>query len=75
MDWLWLLCREVPPGGPLTGEFINDPDEKLAWLPFWRDHVMAAIGGTEGEEIAHQTGTAAAMNSAHHIASKECRSP
>lgn len=31
----WLLCREVPPGGPIVGQFINDPDE-LAWNAFWR---------------------------------------
>lgn len=31
----WLLCREVPPGGPLVGQFVDRPDE-LAWLAFWR---------------------------------------
>jgi transcriptional regulator with XRE-family HTH domain len=31
----WLLCRGVPPGGPLVGQFIDDPDE-LAWVAFWR---------------------------------------
>jgi hypothetical protein len=31
----WLLCRIVPPGGPLAGQFIDDGDE-LAWLAFWR---------------------------------------
>jgi transcriptional regulator with XRE-family HTH domain len=40
----WLLCREVPPGGPLTGEFIDRPDE-LAWIAFWR-------GLTQGERAA-----------------------
>jgi transcriptional regulator with XRE-family HTH domain len=30
----WLLCREVPPGGPLVGKFIDDPDT-LAWVRFW----------------------------------------
>ncbi len=32
----WLLCRKPPPGGPLAGQFVDDPDE-LAWLDFWRD--------------------------------------
>jgi transcriptional regulator with XRE-family HTH domain len=31
----WLLCREVPTGGPLIGQFVDDPEE-LAWLAFWR---------------------------------------
>ena len=31
----WLLCRTVPAGGPLTGEFIDLQDE-LAWVMFWR---------------------------------------
>jgi len=31
----WLLCRDVPTGGPLVGEFIDDPDE-LAFAHFWR---------------------------------------
>lgn len=31
----WLLCRKVPPGGPLVGEFLEDPDE-LALVHFWR---------------------------------------
>lgn len=31
----WLLGRSVPAGGPLVGQFINDPDE-LAWLNFWK---------------------------------------
>lgn len=31
----WLLCRDVPAGGPLVGKFVNDPDE-LAWLAFWK---------------------------------------
>ena len=31
----WLIGRAVPPGGPLVGQFVNDPDE-LAWLNFWR---------------------------------------
>jgi transcriptional regulator with XRE-family HTH domain len=31
----WLLCRPSPVGGPLVGEFINDPDE-LAIAHFWR---------------------------------------
>jgi hypothetical protein len=44
MDRLWLLCREVPPGGPLTGQVVDHLDE-LAWLVFRRDHVIAAIGG------------------------------
>lgn len=30
----WLLCRTVPPGGPLVGQFVDDPD-KLALLDFW----------------------------------------
>lgn len=29
----WLLLREVPPGGPLVGKFVDDPDE-LAWVAF-----------------------------------------
>jgi transcriptional regulator with XRE-family HTH domain len=32
----WLLCRTVPPGGPLVGQFVENPDE-LAILRFWRD--------------------------------------
>lgn len=32
----WLLSRSVPPGGPLSGEFVNDADE-LAWIHFWRN--------------------------------------
>lgn len=31
----WLICREVPPGGPLTGQFVEDSDE-LSLLAFWR---------------------------------------
>jgi transcriptional regulator with XRE-family HTH domain len=31
----WLICREVPPGGPLLGQFIDRPDE-LAWVNFYR---------------------------------------
>lgn len=31
----YLLCREVPPGGPLLGEFIESPNE-LAVIAFWR---------------------------------------
>lgn len=31
----WLLCREVPAGGPLAGQFVDRPDE-LAWIAFWR---------------------------------------
>jgi transcriptional regulator with XRE-family HTH domain len=31
----WLLCRQVPPGGPLTGQFVEDRDE-LALIDFWR---------------------------------------
>jgi transcriptional regulator with XRE-family HTH domain len=31
----WLHCREVPPGGPLVGQFIEDLDE-LALINFWR---------------------------------------
>jgi transcriptional regulator with XRE-family HTH domain len=31
----WLLCREIPPGGPLTGQFVEDSDE-LSLLAFWR---------------------------------------
>jgi len=30
----WLLGRKVPPGGPLVGKFIDDPDA-LAWVGFW----------------------------------------
>ena len=30
----WLLARDVPPGGPLIGQFVDDAD-KLAWLAFW----------------------------------------
>lgn len=30
----WLLCRKVPPGGPLVGKFVDDPDE-LAIADFW----------------------------------------
>jgi len=30
----WLLCRNVPEGGPLVGKFIDDPD-KLAFVDFW----------------------------------------
>ena len=30
----WLLGRRVPPGGPLVGQFVEDPD-KLALLQFW----------------------------------------
>jgi hypothetical protein len=58
MDRLWLLCCEVPPGGPLTGQVVDHLDE-LAWLAFWRDHVMASIGGTERDDVGHQPGTAA----------------
>ena len=32
----WLVCRSVPPGGPLVGKFVDDPDE-LAWLAFWQN--------------------------------------
>src|SRR5579859_2701754 len=32
----WLLGRKVPTGGPLLGQFVDDPDE-LAWLNFWRE--------------------------------------
>lgn len=32
----WLLSRKPPTGGPLVGDFVDDPDE-LAWLSFWRD--------------------------------------
>lgn len=35
----WLLCRKVPPGGPLVGEFLEDPDE-LALVHFWRSLSM-----------------------------------
>jgi transcriptional regulator with XRE-family HTH domain len=31
----WLLCRTVPPGGPLVGYFVEDRQE-LAWLAIWR---------------------------------------
>lgn len=31
----WLLGRDIPVGGPLVGQFVDDPDE-LAWLTFWR---------------------------------------
>jgi transcriptional regulator with XRE-family HTH domain len=31
----WLLCRDLPAGGPLAGQFVNNPDE-LSWLAFWR---------------------------------------
>jgi len=31
----WLYCREVPPGGPLLGQFI-DSAEELAWVAFYR---------------------------------------
>jgi transcriptional regulator with XRE-family HTH domain len=31
----WLLCRSVPPSGPLVGQFIDSLDE-LAWVAFWR---------------------------------------
>jgi transcriptional regulator with XRE-family HTH domain len=30
----WLIGRNVPPGGPLVGKFIDDPDT-LAWVRFW----------------------------------------
>ena len=30
-----LLCRKIPPGGPLVGEFIENLDE-LALVHFWR---------------------------------------
>jgi len=30
----WLLGRQVPPGGPLVGKFIDDPDT-LAWVGLW----------------------------------------
>jgi transcriptional regulator with XRE-family HTH domain len=30
----YLLCRSVPPGGPLVDKFVDDPDE-LAWLALW----------------------------------------
>lgn len=32
----WLLGRSVPPGGPLTGDFVYRLDE-LAWIAFWRN--------------------------------------
>jgi transcriptional regulator with XRE-family HTH domain len=32
----WLLCRTVPPGGPLLGHFV-DRDDELALLVWWRD--------------------------------------
>lgn len=32
----WLLGRKPPAGGPIVGQFIDDPDE-LAWLRFWQD--------------------------------------
>ena len=31
----WLLGRKVPPGGPLVGHFIYEPDE-LALFRFWK---------------------------------------
>lgn len=31
----WLVCRRVPEGGPLAGQFVDDLNE-LAWLDFWR---------------------------------------
>jgi DNA-binding XRE family transcriptional regulator len=31
----YLLCRTVPPGGPLVGQFVDDVDE-LAWVSFWK---------------------------------------
>lgn len=30
----WLLFREVPPGGPAVGKFVDRPDQ-LAILAFW----------------------------------------
>jgi putative transcriptional regulator len=30
----WLLCRDVPPGGPTVGKFIDRPDQ-IAWSNFW----------------------------------------
>jgi transcriptional regulator with XRE-family HTH domain len=30
----WLIGRKVPPGGPLVGKFVDDPDT-LAWVGFW----------------------------------------
>jgi transcriptional regulator with XRE-family HTH domain len=30
----WLVGRRVPPGGPLVGQFVEEPD-KLALLRFW----------------------------------------
>ena len=30
----WLLCRQVPPGGPPVGKFIDRPDQ-LALFEFW----------------------------------------
>lgn len=32
----WLLCRTVPPGGPLVGKFVDEPDV-LAWINFWEN--------------------------------------
>jgi transcriptional regulator with XRE-family HTH domain len=40
----WLLCREVPPGGPFVGEFIENRNE-LAIVAFWR-------GLTPEEQVA-----------------------
>lgn len=31
----WLLCRRTPVGGPLVGQFVEQPNE-LALLRFWR---------------------------------------
>lgn len=31
----WLLCRSVPGGGPLVGQFIEKPSE-LGLMRFWR---------------------------------------
>lgn len=54
----WMLSRKPPPGGPLAGHFVDDPDE-LAWLAFWRDMepderaaVLAFLGGKRGRRAA-----------------------
>lgn len=36
----WLLGRSVPPGGPLAGQFIDQPNE-LALIALWRDQIHA----------------------------------
>lgn len=47
----WLLCRRPPPGGPVVGRFVDQPDE-LAWLAVWvdmnpnkRDAVLSLLRG------------------------------